>query len=250
MAALIWLFFQLTWMEISSLAPKRKSKKKVLSLILLIMISGLSFLFFGCRASQPTYIIFCAGNSLTEKGYPPYLRRLLKQQGYRVKIYNFGRSGYNSREYLIYLKKNEAYLKSLRPDFILLELGTNDVRLDGDHTSLASFEKNMREIIHIFSSFESRQGKKPRILLALIPPIPENVSYPFGSEAARRVALEINPTLKGLAQEYNLPIIDHWIIFEKRPELLPDIHPNQEGYREMAKAWLAALRPYLVKTTK
>lgn len=224
-----------------------KIKKKDLPLILFLTLSALFFYFVGCRPSPTTYILLCAGDSLTEKGYPPHLRRLLKQQGYRVKIYNFGRSGHTSGEYLAYLKKNEAFLKSLQPDFILLELGTNDVRLDGDHTPQEVFEQNMREIIRVFSSFRGRQGQKPRLLLALIPPLPENVSYPFGPESVRRVELEINPTLKELAKEYNLPLIDHWSLFKKHPELLPDIHPNQTGYREMARAWLAALKPYLAR---
>ncbi|MCX7973026.1 MAG: SGNH/GDSL hydrolase family protein [Candidatus Aminicenantes bacterium] len=207
----------------------------------------LSYISSGCRSAFLSYIILCAGDSLTEKGYPNYLRRFLRQQGYLVKIYNYGRSGHNSAEYLAYLKRNESFLKSLKPDFILVELGTNDVRLDGDQTPLESFEKNMAEIIRIFSEFTTRQGERSRIFLALIPPIPSGVEYPFGLESARRVEVEINPALLKLARENNLPLVDHWNLFRSRPELLPNVHPSQDGYREMAKAWMTLLLPHLLK---
>lgn len=219
---------------------------KVLSLLFSVFfLAGLFLSLSSCRPAYPAYIILCAGNSLTREGYPPYLGRLLRQRGWRVKIYNYGRSGHNSGEYLNFLREQEAYLRTLQPDFILLELGTNDVRLDGDYTSLESFEKNMKEIIKIFSNFKTRRGEKTRLMIALIPPIRERAQYPFGPESARRVEAEINPTLLKLARENNLPVVDHWRLFKKKPELLPDIHPEAEGYREMARAWLEVLLPYL-----
>lgn len=220
-------------------------KKTFLFFYFAFLLVQTLFCLTGCKSSDPSYIILCAGNSLTKQGYPPYLGRLLRQRGLRTKIYNFGRSGHNSREYLIYLKNNEATLKTLQPDFILLELGTNDVRLDGDSTSLDSFEKNMAEIIRIFSTFKTRPGDKTQVIIGLIPPVPDGAQYPFSSESALRIENEINPTLLKLAKKNNLPVADHWRLFKEKPELLPDVHPTPEGYREMAKAWLEVLLPYL-----
>ncbi len=203
------------------------------------------FLSFSCQTHSPSFIILCAGDSLTEEGYPVHLRRLLQQQGIRARIHNRGRRGHNSTEYLAYLMAREDELRSLTPDFILLELGTNDVRLDGDQTSVDVFEKNMREIIGIFSRFRDRWGRSPRLFLALIPPIPPGVAYPFSQESNQRVEVEINPTISRLASEKGLVVVNHWAIFQVRPELLPDIHPNQEGYKAMAQAWAQALLPYL-----
>jgi len=219
---------------------------KALSLLCsFFLLAGLFLSLSSCRPTSSAYIILCAGNSLTGEGYPPYLGRLLRQRGWRVKIYNYGRNGHNSGEYLNFLRKQEAYLKNLQPDFILLELGTNDVRLDGDYTPLECFVKNMREIIKIFSDFKTRRGEKARLMIALIPPIPERAQYPFSPESSRRVEAEINPALLKLARENNLPVVDHWHLFRRKPELLPDVHPEAEGYREMARTWFEALLPYL-----
>ncbi|MGQ9471645.1 MAG: SGNH/GDSL hydrolase family protein [Candidatus Aminicenantales bacterium] len=206
---------------------------------------GLILLLTACRYHPPSYILLAAGDSLTAEGYPDYLRRLLQEQGYRVKIYNFGRSGYNTSEYLAYLRSKGEEFRALNPDFILVELGTNDVRVDGDHNSSVTYKANMREILRIFSSFKTRWGESSRILLALIPPLPEGVAYPFSPESGVRVEEEINPTLKRLAGELHLSLVDHWQLFMAKPELLPDVHPTEEGYREMARVWAEALLPYL-----
>lgn len=230
--------------KLNCLLKRIGRKKDFLSFFPALLLVEALMAIFGCRSSYPSYIILCAGDSLTRQGYPPYLGRLLRQRGLRVKIYNCGRSGYNSSEYLTYLKNNEDSLKALQPDFILLGLGTNDVRFDGDGTSLDSFKKNMTEIIRTFSAFKTRQGEKARIILGLVPPVPDGAQYPFRPESALRIENEINPTLRKLAEENNLPVADHWLLFKEKPELLPDIHPNPEGYREMAKAWLEVLLPY------
>ncbi len=227
------------------LSSKKGQKRSFLSFLSFFFLIGTLFCFSSCKSSSPSYIILCAGDSLTKQGYPPYLGRLLRQRGIRVKIYNCGRDGHNSREYLIYLKNNEAALKALKPDFILLELGTNDVRLDSDYTSLESFRSNMTEIIRIFSRFKTRWGKRTRVIIGLVPPIPPEVPFPFSFESARRVEEEINPILLALAEEYNFPVVDHWRLFKEKMELLSQVHPTPEGYREMAKAWLEVLLPYL-----
>lgn len=208
---------------------------------------GLILLLSTCRPHPPSYIILAAGDSLTAEGYPEYLRRILQEQGYRVKIYNFGRSGHNSTEYLAYLRAEGEKLRSLQPDFILVELGTNDVRIDGDHNSIAAYDANMREILRFFSGFKNRWGGSSRILLALIPPLPPGVAFPFAPESRVRVEKEINPTLKRLAGELRLDLVDHSKLFATKPELLPGVHPTEEGYREMARVWAKALLPYLAR---
>lgn len=224
---------------------QRIDRKKFLYFWLALLLVKVSIGLSGCNSPYSSYIILCAGDSLTQQGYPPYLGRLLRQRGLRVKIYNCGQSGHNSREYLTYLRNNEDSLRALQPDFILLELGTNDVRLDGDRTSPDSFKHNMAEIIRIFSTFKTRRGEKTRVIIGLVPPVPEEVQFPFSHESALRIENEINPILLKLAEGNNLPVADHWSLFKKKPELLPDIHPSPEGYREMAATWLEALLPYL-----
>lgn len=202
-------------------------------------------LFVACSPSSRGIVIVCAGDSITEAEYPRHLRRLLSQEGYRVRVHNYGRKGNNSREYLEFLKGMERELAQLQPDFVLLQLGTNDVRGDSDFTSATDFERTMRQIITIFEGFSNREGKKPIILLATIPPLPENSPPPFVPDSAGRVVEEINPIIRRIAADRNLILVDNYSLFIRNPHLLPDIHPTSKGYKLLARNWRDHLRPFL-----
>jgi len=201
---------------------------------------------FSCSSpSRRNVIVLCAGDSLTEQGYPPFLRRILKDNGLTARVLNFGRSGNTSAEYLQFLEKQKDTMAAEHPDVVLLELGTNDLRLDGDRTTTADFRRNMERIIGIFRAFRDREGEATRLLLATIPPIPENVAFPFGLESRERAENEINPAIRQLAVDNYLSLVDNFAVFLASPHLLPGIHPTEEGYRLMAENWYKALRELL-----
>jgi len=200
-----------------------------------------------CGPSTGNDIILCAGDSLTEAGYPSLLEKMLKKDGRRVKVLNYGRSGDTSGQYLRFLSRNRPQLEAQNPDFVLLMLGTNDVRLDGDHTPAPDFEKNMREIIRIFADFRTRDGRSPRILLGTIPPVPEGIPFPFGPESTRRAVEEINPLIRAIAGDNKIPLADNYRLFSVPSPLLPDVHPSPEGYQAMARNWRESLNPFLKK---
>jgi lysophospholipase L1-like esterase len=200
-----------------------------------------------CASPPRGVIIFCAGDSLTSKAYPHFLQRLLNADGILARVNNHGVTGNTSGEYLSYLRdpsRSEALMWD-RPDIILLQLGTNDVRTDGDFLSTDQFIANMRQILIFFGDFISRTADRSRIVLALIPPIPENTPYPFSPESARRVREEINPAIARLAREYGLPLVDNYRIFVERPDLLPGVHPTRDGFRLMAQNWYATVKEIL-----
>jgi lysophospholipase L1-like esterase len=170
---------------------------------------------------------------------------ILNKEGIRAKILNYGRSGYTSGEYLNFLKKNKETLKTECPDFVLLQLGTNDVRLDADSTPSATFKANMKKIVEIFRTFKNRQGKETIILLATIPPIPEGSPFPFSSDSAKRVRDEINPVIRNTCEEERILMVDNYSLFLHSLFLLPEVHPNQEGYRALAQNWYRFLEPLL-----
>ena len=211
--------------------------KKEVSLSLMLAI-----LFCSCSPSPKSLIILCAGDSITEVGYPRYLQKILKNEGVQVKILNKGKSGNNSREYLTFLEKNQDALSESTPDFVLLQLGTNDVRIDHDRTSATDFYNNMKQIISLLRRLRTRAGKKTLILLASIPPIPENIPFPFAQESGKRVEEEINPLIQKIALEEKIPLVDNHSLFLQSPHLLPDIHPSQEGYKALAQNWFTALK--------
>lgn len=206
-------------------------------------------LFFSCSSPPSNYIIFCAGDSITEVGYPKFLGRILKQEGIRAKVMNQGKSGFTSKEYLEFLQKNKTALAKTQPDFICLQLGTNDVRIDHDQTSSEEFYANTKEIIRLFRQFQTRSGKKPKILIALIPPIPDGPSFPFSPRSAKRVTQEINPLIQKIAKEKKLSLVDNFSVFLDNPHLLPDVHPSDQGYETLAQNWLTGLKKLGIRST-
>jgi lysophospholipase L1-like esterase len=205
-------------------------------------------LFVSVCASPPRgVIILCAGDSLTAKAYPHYLQKLLNADGLRARVVNRGVSGDTSGEYLAWLTdpaREEAILWD-RPDIILLQLGTNDVRVDGDRTDTELFVANMRKIITHFQGFLTRTADPSRIVLAAVPPIPDGTPFPFSPESSRRVREEINPAIERLAREFGLPLVDNYGLFEGRPDLLPGVHPTPEGFKLLARRWYEAVRRLL-----
>ena len=198
-----------------------------------------------CSPSQRGVIVLCAGDSLTESPYPKFLENILNTAGIRAKVFNFGRSGTTTGEYLSYLLENKEFLAGKHPDIVCLLLGTNDVRNDHDNTSSDLVYSNLKDIIAIFSRFKDPDGNKTRILLSTIPPIPDGVPFPFNSESQERVLHEINPLILKIGKEENLPVVDNTSLFLKEPHLLPEVHPTEEGYRRLAQNWFEALKPHL-----
>jgi lysophospholipase L1-like esterase len=206
------------------------------------LIFMLTLVFCFCSPSPKNIIILCAGDSITEVGYPRYLQKILKNEGIQAKILNRGKSGHNSQEYLTFLDKNREALSETSPDFVLLQLGTNDVRIDHDRTSANDFYDNMKQIIALLRRLRTRTGKVPFILLASIPPVPEDIPFPFAPESGKRVEEEINPLIQKIALEEKVPLVDNHSLFLQSPHLLPDIHPSQEGYKALAQNWFKALK--------
>jgi len=198
-----------------------------------------------CGSSPRGVIILCAGDSLTAEAYPHFLQQILNREGPRSRVLNYGRSGHTSGEYLSYLLRSREKFAAERPDFILLQLGTNDVRTDVDFTSTERFVSQIKEITAVFRTFKSRSGKPPRILLATIPPIPQGTPLPFTGESVRRVGEEINPAIRALARAEEVVLVDNYNLFLNNAALLPGVHPTREGYRLLARNWHAALKPLL-----
>jgi len=204
------------------------------------------FAAWACAAAEARgVIVLCAGDSLTAEAYPGMLRQALKTDGIRARVINRGRSGNTTGEYLRYLRGAADRLKAETPDLILLQLGTNDVRFDGDRTALPDFDRNLREVVRIFGDFRNRAGRPSVLLLATIPPVPETAPFPFTPASARRVVEEINPSIRALAAEAGIPLVDNYALFADAPGLLPGVHPSREGYRLLALNWLRAIRPFL-----
>jgi len=183
--------------------------------------------------------ILCAGDSITADSYPKRLQDRLEKAGLSAQVLNAGIPGHTSTEYLDYMTSS-SILSKVNPHVVLLQLGTNDVRVDFNRVSTQQCIKNMRAIIGLVRAHRNPDGGAPMLFIATVPPIVVN-GFPFTAASRRRIKREINPAIKELAKAFDLPVNDNCALFEKRPHLLPDIHPSQEGYQAMADQWFEVM---------
>ena len=221
-------------------------KVRLLTGIIIFAVFGFLIVVFRAKEegrSLAGVIILCAGDSITAASYPGYLRDKFHRSGKHVTVLNKGVNGHTSGEYLRYMK-SVSLLEKTDPDFVLVQLGTNDVRIDGDKTGIADFEANMSEIITLIESYTNSRGKKLELVLGTVPPV-KATSYPFNADSVRRVEEEINPAILGMARRHGVAFVDNYQLLLEHPEHLPGIHPDEEGYRLLAENWFRALIPLL-----
>lgn len=194
-------------------------------------------------AGRGPVVILAAGDSITAASYPAYLQALFDAAKLKVRVVNGGVKGHTSGEYLTLLKRGGLVART-NPDFVLLQLGTNDVRTDADRTETGRFYRQMNEILDRVLGHRNPDGRRPAVFLATIPPV---VAVPrfFDESSRQRVTDEINPAIRRLARERGLPLVDTYELFVRHPEWLPEIHPNEEGYRAMARQWFEVLAPHV-----
>lgn len=187
-------------------------------------------------------VILCAGDSITAASYPGYLQELLARDGLLVQVINAGVKGDNTAEYINYLEKSRI-VERTDPSWILLQLGTNDLRIDNHATTTEQFRTNLESILDRIGRHRSQDGSSPRVILATIPPIPVEIRWRFNVGSRVRVETEINPAIRDIASRRGLLLADNHSLFATRPSLLPDIHPSEEGYRVLAEAWYRIIAP-------
>ncbi len=212
---------------------KIKGKLLLFTITLIVLVSG-GFLFFS-KPSKAVLKILCLGDSLTKSGYgsyPDHLERILGKDHFEIMTRTM--AGNTSGEYLRYLK-GKGFVDQYNPAIILLMLGTNDVRIDGDQTSVEKFKKNMEEILTIISSKISHSFSTVKVFLILPPPIMTIDSPLFDDSSKIRLEEEIIPALKRIAVKRKIPLIDLFNFFKHKKDLFPGIHPNRKGYLLMAK---------------
>ena len=219
--------------------------KPVLRPLLLLL---LHFLASGCRrepvvpALSGLPVILCAGDSITAASYPKHLKKLLTQDGLQVQVINAGAKGDSTAEYIRFLEKSQI-IERTDPSWVILQLGTNDLRIDSHATTTGQFRKNLEAILDRIGRHRNKDGSSPQIILATIPPIPVEVPWHFNAVSRARVEAEINPAIRDIARRRGLILADVHALFSGRPELLPEIHPSEKGYQALAEAWHRILAP-------
>jgi lysophospholipase L1-like esterase len=128
----------------------------------------------------------------------------------------------------------------VRPDLVLLHIGTNDLGLG---VPMEEAVANVRAMLVAIDERSRRdgQGRPPtRVLLAQI--VRRDL---FGGGQDDEVG-RYNARLQALAAERRkagqpVDLVDMAAALDPRRDLADALHPNAGGYRRMARAWAAAL---------
>jgi lysophospholipase L1-like esterase len=226
-------------------------KPKRLLIAVIIPVLALAVIWIVIRspfsADHRLTTIICMGDSLTESDfgyYPKHLKGLLKRRGVHANVVTAARPGHTSGEYLDFLMSS-AIIQKFKPDMAIVMLGTNDVRVDRDHTPLYRYRENMIRIINRIKAGRDSRRSGPVIFLASIPPIFKIDLNTFDETSRDRVETEIVPAIHELARQEKVHLIDIHGFFKKRPELMSGIHPWKRGYFAMAEFIFNSILPSL-----
>jgi acyl-CoA thioesterase-1 len=184
------------------------------------------------RSSSTTSgpLVVFLGDSLTAglnidegQAYPALVERLLRDDGYAVRVQNAGVSGDTAAGGL----RRLAWVLRQKPDVVVVALGGNDGLRGLD---LATLEESLREILTGIRA----SGAKALLVGMKIPPS-------MGATYARR----FEEIYTRLAREQRVPLVPFLLegVAGHDDLLLPDgIHPKPEGHRIMAKTVLPYVR--------
>ncbi|MFD1142030.1 GDSL-type esterase/lipase family protein [Larkinella insperata] len=165
-----------------------------------------------------------------------------------VTVINAGVGGNNTVDLLARMEKD---CLAHRPELTILMVGTNDMN-SKKHVPLPEYEKSLRQIV------SALRAARSQVMLMTILPVYEPylmtrhdpAFYQPEGHAARKV--RVNETIRNVAADHKLPLLDMHHIFEKvgnigleasslikneaNSQKTDGIHPTPEGYRTMAVA--------------
>jgi len=225
---------------------KRKAVA-VLAPLLFIAAVGGWLIFKKLNPPPSTTRVLCMGDSITASGYGDYTVRMaarFREARAEVEVFTAARPGHTSGEYLNWMRTTRP-LDKTNPHLVILMLGTNDTRIDGDHTPTPRFLANMEAILNRVAAHRNPDTSTPRVILATIPPIPSPSLEVFNLESQRRVEKEINPAIRKLAASRRLHLAEVHGFFRKRVKLMAGVHPSPEGYRALGNYLFREARTFL-----
>jgi lysophospholipase L1-like esterase len=193
------------------------------------------------QPGRPELILSCAGDSLM-RPQPVHLRILFEQAGGRpFRVEDWSQGGQSSQTYPSFLRAREEGWKNVRPDFLILQLGTNDAGPIAAGTyGRARFEENLKGILRSLKNLAGKPDSPPRLFIATVPLFLES---PNSAAKNRAITDVINPTIRAVAEETGVVLVDQYAVLENRPDLYDSdgAHPNGEGEKALARNWLRAL---------
>lgn len=187
------------------------------------------------------YLVYCAGDSLM-RPLPVHLRRLLGPLRKKTEIREWAQGGQSTQTFPSFLDSRYPRWREKACDFVLLQLGTNDIiPLLHKEITLDRFKKAVTSLVLGFKGLKGRRFASPVVMMATVPPI---LAEPEGAEKRKVIEELVNPLLKEISSSCGVLLVDNHAVLKDRPDLFdPDgIHPNREGEIALARNWLTGLK--------
>ncbi len=187
----------------------------------------------GQDASVPARpLIVCFGDSLTQRGYPQELQKIL-----HVRVINAGIGGNTSGQGVARLEKDVI---AHHPNLVIFWFGTNDSRRDAAYKQLTP-EQYRTNLVAIVDRCREEGAK---VLLGTMPPIvpgpyftrhPETNYAAVGGFAA--YTERFRDAARSVGKEKDVPVIDFAVLLKNNTNWVsPDgVHPTAEGNRVFAQ---------------
>ncbi|HDP93897.1 MAG TPA: hypothetical protein ENN40_00880 [Candidatus Aminicenantes bacterium] len=226
-----------------------KYKRTVAILAPLLVLAGVGgwFAYQKLHPAPAITHILCMGDSITASDYGDYTAHMtdrFRESRAPIEVTSAARPGNTSGEYLRWMRET-GLLERTNPHLVVLMLGTNDARVDGDHTPTPLFVKNMHAILDRIAAHHNPDTTTPAVILATVPPIPEPSLEVFNQSSQRRVEKEINPAIRQLARQRRLHLADVHGFFRQRIELMSGVHPTPQGYSALGDFLFREARVFL-----
>ena len=210
-----------------------------LGLGLLLTLGG-----WRAHASDSPAKVVCFGDSITKRGYPAELGKLLG-----VAVVNAGVAGNTTTAGL---KRMQRDVLDLKPGVVVIFFGTNDSRVDTPkvHVPVDQYTANVRQMIARCADIHAR------VVLCTVPPInPEPYFHRHAKPAFDELG-GLPKILEGyraavlrLSAELGLPVVDLSQQLVATPAWLSadGVHPSPAGNTILAKLVAAKVAPLIEK---
>ena len=177
---------------------------------------------FGDSITQGYPYIRQHGNGQRIGGYEPELERLFDQNGKAVIVLNYGVAGEITPRGV---GRIDTVLDQSQPDYILILEGTNDL-FSGISIPTTIF--NLSVMID-----KSRGRNVEPIIATLSPDLRGNI---------KNVEINYNPEIMNLAGQKGVFLADQYNALIGENWDSDGLHPNEFGYRLMAREWFVTLQ--------
>jgi lysophospholipase L1-like esterase len=168
------------------------------------------------------------------------------QRDTQCTLRNFGVSGMNSSE-LLTLVQNPAVLRFLpRTTHLSITTGGCDfIKVYEKHNfcakqllkTIKTIKGNAKKILETIRKYN------PHAMVHLLGFYIPQQAYEYGVNKVSMLIQSMNQHYRELCQQFDIQLVDPYEVFLHRLDYLSDeVHPNQQGYDELAKLFIGTLK--------